>query len=310
LYQRLLNGAVAYRQVGDQIVKEIKAAQDFRQIDAVRELASILINYPLREYRLIAKYYLVWCQVREKKYPAKALENIFEQSRTFKAQALVSRAALEHYQGNFKDALYFYSESFKVKPTASEYVLAAKAIAAIKSIEGFHESALKDLERLKPLIKYVEPFSYFDYLNSLAVELGEAGRKDEARHIIRRVLASPYAWAYPEWQQTAEDLRPARSSFISPTPPPLRIGNLLRMPATERTEPVKQDRPAPIVSLQQWKMKMAKKEEYNKPAKDKPKTTSERVVYILSQITTELSDEELDEIIREIDEVQVKKDKQ
>jgi hypothetical protein len=74
LYQRLLNGAVAYEQVGKRIVKEIKAAEAFRQVDTVRGLASILITNPIREYRLIAEYYLVWCQFTDKRYDIEALE--------------------------------------------------------------------------------------------------------------------------------------------------------------------------------------------------------------------------------------------
>ena len=61
-----------------------------------------------------------------------------------------------------------------------------------------------------PLARYSQPHLYFVYLNSLAVELGEAGRKYEARNIIRHVIASPFAFAYPEWRETGEDLREAK----------------------------------------------------------------------------------------------------
>ena len=49
----------------------------------------------------------------------------------------------------------------------------------------------------------------FDYLNSLAVELGEVGRKYEARNVIKHVLESPFTIAYPEWLETADDLKEA-----------------------------------------------------------------------------------------------------
>jgi hypothetical protein len=85
----------------------------------------------------------------------------------------------------------------------------------LKSAEGFHNSALRDLENLEPLIGHVEPRLYFDYLNSYAIELGESGRKDEARSISRIVLLSPFIHAYPEWQETARDLREPNRSFVA-----------------------------------------------------------------------------------------------
>jgi tetratricopeptide (TPR) repeat protein len=307
LYQRLQKGADTYNELGNRILSQIKAFHAFRQTDSVRELARVLINNPIKEFQLIGEYYLAWSQLREKKYHAQVLENVIEHSRTFKAQALISRAALEHYQGNFKDALYFYSESFKAKPTASEYVLAAKAIAVIKSIEGFPGSALRDLESLMPVIKYAEPFPYFDYLNSLAVELGGAGRKSEARNVIKLALASPYALAYPEWHQTGDALKPPGRSSIVQGPSPASMGKLLSMPPARQAGPVRQGRPATVISLEQWKKKMI--EENNKPAKDKPKSKSEQVMYIMNHITADLTEDELDEVIELLNEIHSRKDK-
>src|ERR1044072_1873343 len=173
LYQQLLSGVVSHEALGSRIIKQIKAAHAFRQLERVRELARILINIPIREYQLIAQYYLAWCKCRESKYPDKVLEQVIEQSRTYKTKALISRAALDFYKANYSDAMFFYLESFKAGPTVSDILLSSKAIAVIKSIEGFHSSALKDMENLLPIIRYAEPQVYYDFLNSYAVELGE-----------------------------------------------------------------------------------------------------------------------------------------
>src|SRR5215216_4660223 len=220
LYQQLLVSIGTYEELGTRIVKQIKQYHSFRRLDEIRELGQILVNLPIEEYRLIGQYYLLWCGCREKKYHASILENVIEQSLTYKTRALQSRAAIEVYKGNFTDALHFYAESFKTQPSVSEYIETTKAIAFIKSVEGFHDLALKDLESLVPILRYAEPFAYYDILNSYAVELGMTGRKQEARNISRVVLASPFAYAYPEWYETANDLRGSSRSFavIDPSP--------------------------------------------------------------------------------------------
>src|SRR5689334_7833440 len=113
-------------------------------------------------------------------------------------------------------------ESAKVATDVTTKVKTHLGIAIYKSREGFHQQPLGDLENLYMLAHYAQPVVFFDYLNSLAVELGAVGRKDEARNIMRVVLASPFIHAYPEWRETAEDLRPARRSFVALSSPVAR----------------------------------------------------------------------------------------
>jgi tetratricopeptide (TPR) repeat protein len=312
-YQELLEGVLSYERLGNRLIALAERARAVRQWSSLSELAAMLINYPLKDYQVIGQYYygLGLCQngLGELDKARVTLESVACNARPeYRAEAMLSLSAISWVNNKPEETFKYCLEAGKLGKLNTA-LQGLRGVAVLKARVGDHKSALADLENLRSLMRHAPLHIYFDYLNSLAVELGEAGRKDEARHIIRRVLASPYAWAYPEWQQTVEDLRPASRSFIVPNPPPLRIGNLLRMPATERTEPVKQDRPAPIVSLQQWKMKMAKREEYEKHAKDKPKTTSERVMYIMDRITTELTNEELDKVIEAIDKVHARKNK-
>lgn len=210
LYQQLLSGIASYEELATRILVEIKTAHAFRQTDKVRELARILVNLPLSEARLIGQCYLAWCDCRMRNYQAAVFERVVDDSRIYKAHALISRAAIDFYQGDFDDALRFYLESLKARPTASEYALAVKGIAVIKSIEGFTAQALRDLNNLIPILRYAEPVAYFDCLNSYAVELSKAGQLDEARNISKLVLASPFASAYPEWQETLSEIRSKR----------------------------------------------------------------------------------------------------
>jgi hypothetical protein len=172
---------------------------------------------------------------RNKENQTQILDSVIEQSKTYRTKALISRAALEVYKGNLEHALYFYAESIKTNPTISDYIAASADIAILKSLEGFKRSALKDLETLLPLLKYAEPLAAADTLNSYAVELGEAGRKEEARNVIQHVVASPLVIAYPEWQETAKELKEPDRSFISI---PKSIPQVERKPVEIEPEPL------------------------------------------------------------------------
>ena len=262
LYQQLFSGIVGYKELGNRIIREIKAAHAFREIGQVRELSRILINIPIKEFQLIAQYYLVWCDCRESKFHNAPLERLAEQTRTYKTRALISRAAIEGYQMNVERELYFYIEASKSQPTISEYIDILKSIAVIKAKEGFHKSALRELESLIPIIRHAEPLVYFDVLNSLTVELCEAGRKQEAQNVSRIVLASPFIRAYPEWQETARDLREPSRSSVATSPTPKLLHNVVHMPVVDHVESKQMgyNPPARVVNLQRWKTKMAKDE--------------------------------------------------
>jgi hypothetical protein len=144
----------------------------------------------------------------------------------------------------------------RVASDLTTLVKAAKGIAVAKAKQGDYQHALNDLERISPLIHHASLEVYHDCLNSLAVELGAIGRKQEARNIIRHVLASPYALSYPEWQQTGEDLKPSSRSFAVLRPTRIRKAKLLHMPPREHGESTWSDTAAPIVSLEEWRQQI------------------------------------------------------
>jgi AraC-like DNA-binding protein len=209
-YQHLLRDITTYEELGNRILHQIKAAYAFRQVERVAELSRILINIPLEEYQLIGRYYLVWCQFREAKCHENILEAIIEQTHTYRSKALTSRGSFELHKGKAETALYFYAEAIRGNPTASEYIVAARAIATVKSVEGFHASALRDLERLLPLLRHAEPLAYYEVLNSYAVELIKSNRVSEAHDASLVAVSSPFGRFYPEWQETWSEVRSKR----------------------------------------------------------------------------------------------------
>lgn len=201
---------MSYAELGNVVLRQIETAHAFCQVEQVRDLATILANFPIRECQLIGQYYLAWCKCRASEYQSEVLERIAEHSHSYKAKALISRAAFDVYQGNTEGALCFYAEALQVKPTISDFIKASTGIATLKSREGFSGSALRDLEGLVPILRYAEPLTLFQALNSYAVELSEHGRLYEAHTVLAHAVASPLAPFYPDLQATVSDIESAR----------------------------------------------------------------------------------------------------
>jgi hypothetical protein len=97
-------------------------------------------------------------------------------------------------------------------------------LAIYKSLEGDHAGSLRSLLGLKnylPSLRFHYPATYFNYLNSISVELCELGFLEAAAEYIKPTLKSPYLKAYPEWRETAVEIQEAKAlklvnkSFVS-----------------------------------------------------------------------------------------------
>jgi len=112
------------------------------------------------------------------------------------------------------------------------------------------------------------PFLWYQHLNSLAIELSEVGRIEEAQNICRVVVASPYVRAYPEWRETWDDIQVRRyrtsRSVLLLNHSTLNLNNVLRLP--ERNVDTSSEKPyrrpfhqqGSVTILQDWKLKMVK----------------------------------------------------
>jgi hypothetical protein len=258
-YQQLIGDISNFQELGDRVVKIAEQAQAFRQNNRLREAAQLLINMPIRQYQAIGYYYFGLFEYRSGKNPKEIFERVAEEAPTaYRLRAMHSLATVEARQQRHESELFWLIESLKIAPSAESL----RGMAIVKAKENYHQSAVKDLENLYPFMRHVNPITYYQYLNSLAVELGAVGRKYEARNVIKHVLASPFAMAYPEWRETAEELKEANRSFAIIPPLPLRPRNVLSMPALERDGaefPAWAGQPAPVVSYQKWKQRMANK---------------------------------------------------
>lgn len=218
-YQQLLTHVSDIQEVGNRLIKEAERAIAFCEVDKVEEFGLVLSNFPGKEYQLIGQFYLGWCSHQRGENARRIFEEVIENSRTCRGRALLSLAALEARSGDYILGVNYYSEAAKKADCPATLLKAASGIAAIKSFEGDHKTALNELESLAPLAPYATPQARYDYWNSLAVELGEVGRIEEAKHVSSLVLSSPFINAYPDWQETAKELalksRSKRASFIT-----------------------------------------------------------------------------------------------
>lgn len=171
----------------------------------------------MKEYQSIGQYYFGWCAYRKGEDARLILERVIEESDTYRVRALMTLAAVEAREGNFEAELSRFIEAVKHTDDLATFIELSKGIAVVKAKEGYHHQAVKDLESLIPLLKHAKPNVYYCTLNSLAVELGEVGRLEEASNVSGLVIASPFAPHYPEFRETYSEINqrfPRRQSVV------------------------------------------------------------------------------------------------
>jgi hypothetical protein len=223
-------------------------------------------------------------------------------------------AATYPHSNDFESFLKLCGEAHRAASSQDWYdprriVISQRNIALYKSLDGDHRGAVAGLEKLFPLTRVLareQPYLFYEHLNSLAVELGEMGRIEEAGNICKVVLASPYAFAYPEWRETGQEiaLRGYKSrstaSFRQKQPE-----NLLQLPERERSESSRRNpfhQPSGITKLADWKKKMGKE---NGNEKDKEELTDRQMIMKIMDYATDddLPDEALYQMLEAVKKI-------
>jgi tetratricopeptide (TPR) repeat protein len=303
LYQHLRSNVSDFERIGKILVVESEQTHILRQGWWLEELSIALARSPLREYRMIGHYYQGWCARRRGEDARATFESVAEQSEAFRAKALISLAAVETGSGNHSEAIKYYREAIKRSANISTRVQAIRGAIIAEALDGNHALAVKHLEDLGPLAPFLSPFARYQYLNSLAVELGEVGRIEEAKNICKIVLASPYAFAYPEWRETSGEINLRGYKSRSAVSPKQRIApnNLLHLPeriAPEPRAPKRFQQPGSVTRLEDWKRKMVKEPNGNDADQLPEDMTSQDMAMKLLELITENRYEE--DKIREV----------
>jgi tetratricopeptide (TPR) repeat protein len=135
-------------------------------------------------------------------------------------RALLTLGAIEEYRGNIAEAARLHFEAMRAGRNVDPFTFAGAAIklATAQAIEGDHAGSLDAIQSLAPFIRAIatrHPAMHALWHNALAVELAEVGRRAEARAAVEVALASPIAHAYPEFQETAAEIRQAEAARVA-----------------------------------------------------------------------------------------------
>lgn len=304
--------------MGNSLVILAEHAHAFRKMDILERVSRTLADSPMLRYEDVGRYYEALCIHRfghgDVQRAIRLLEQVADVAPlAFRAKAMLSMGSISVRIGDNQSASALYREAarFLSRSRINDLyttIHTQKMIAVLNSVEGNHRGAVSLLENLLPLahtMRSSQPHVYYDYLNSLAVELCEVGRLEEARNVSRIVLASPYAGAYPEWGDTRDEIqlrgwRASRSTvaFSQTTSeannpsPTARVHadtdsavtkaaspneNLVRLPVPERAESFTQStatsESARVLSIQEWKESMPKRSTIDSQQKTNQKAT-------------------------------------
>ncbi len=199
-----------------------------RRWDDLAQVGEILANSFLpAPYQAIGAYYTglaaSFLGQSDREAALRAIEHAaLNAPPVFQARALLSLGTIAANVGDRTSEAGFYREAID-RATRDDsrdihtVVNARRGVAISLSLEGDHHRALDELESLWPMVRAIaahDPVAYLDWLNSLAVELGEVGQVEQASKAAHIVIASPFASAYPYWQETADDLATMQSQAI------------------------------------------------------------------------------------------------
>jgi hypothetical protein len=302
LYQALLRGIGSHQQLGDLLIRLAEQAHAFRQFDQLEELALMLSQISIKDYRAVGNYFLAVATKSKRSADQDEARRLLELTvdtapDTYKGKATLLLGALSFNRREMDSALYYLQETIKTGKLSAAGIQAIRGVAILKAIEGDHAQAVRDLENLLPVMKYAPAHIYFDLLNSYAVELGEVGRVQEAHNVSRMVLASPFTFAYPEWRETNDEinLRGYKSrSTVSPvyrhTP-----NNLLHLPERTASAPCPPTpfwQPGSVTKLKDWKKKMVEEPNGNDSEQLPEDMSAEDMAMTLLELITENRAEE------------------
>ena len=309
-----------FSQLGNTLVALAQHSYSLRLTDAVEKASDFLLNLPLGpEYQSVGRYYQALCIYRrgEADEARILLERVAGSlPLPFRAKARLAMSGICYESGDLHSFLLLNLEASRLAACSDwrdpqTFVKAQRNIAVLKSVDGDHRGALADLERLFPLARALgrwQPYLYYEHLNSLAVELMETASLEEAQNASEIALASLFAGASPEWQETRDEIelrrrRPSRSvvAFHRASADPAfnrkspEANNLLLLPVPDRSQslaarPSLTTPPARVLSLQAWKKRMPNPSIGNPQHETTPKPTTHKqkqdTVKKLQKLTT------------------------
>lgn len=198
----------SFEQATRRLLRLCELAHGARDYDALRELSAALQSIPFAPAQGAATYYAAIIAKRAGDFERAAdLLSTLDVPRAIQTLGTIYQA-----QGDQTEAARLYIEALRRarEVDALAVINAAIQLSAIKSSAGDHTAALLDLESLWPMVRIVaraHPHRFFQFHNEMAVELAAVGNTEAARRAADVAMSAPIAEQYPEWQETAAELR-------------------------------------------------------------------------------------------------------
>lgn len=251
---RLAHSANSHQVFTELASRFIRLAEHFyslRDLKRLEETSRVLMNLPAAGAQHIGLFYQALTLKRAGQIDeAQALfETIADNGPlAYRARAIQALGALHYDKGQPAEALRFHLEaaratSYGIGHNLLVTLMVQLEISHIQAHVGDHRRALTNLENLASLVRIVakeHPFYHCFYHNALAVEFGELGQIAEAEAACSIALASPFAPACPELNDTRDEIAGKRQSATSSI---VAVGH---PPETERwahAQPQRQTKP-------------------------------------------------------------------
>lgn len=243
-----------FSELADRFVRLAENAYSFRNLKRLEGASRVLMVSPLARARQIGLFYqgLVLKRTGQIDQAQELFESIADSGPlAYRARALQALGALHFDIGQPSEALRFHIEAGRLTLDNHDPLVALLIqleVSHIRAAVGDHHRALASLERLASLVRFVSkehPSYYYFYHNALAVEFADLGRFLEAETACSIAVSSPYAYAYPEWSATRDEIA-AKRTTLSPSIAAIRRAAQAK-PATQ-AEPRRTPKPSTFVT--------------------------------------------------------------
>ena len=216
---------VASDELASRLAALAEALYTNRAVEPLREAADLLASLPEPRAKAAGLFYQAMCEciagTDEKAEPLLRAVIGMNCAPKYQARALQSLGIIHRYANDTAQAAELYRRAMRQGEKYQDFVTVIRAgmtIAELSTSEGDHRTSLKHLKAIRPAIEIAARFAPFyipAWCNDVAIDLAGLGRFEEAQRFAAYAISSPYARAYPEWRETAQDIEQAREAIAA-----------------------------------------------------------------------------------------------
>jgi hypothetical protein len=193
------------------LIRLCELAYGQRDVESLERASAHLCNLPLQSAQDAGRYFRS-IVIHRKGDSQEALLMLAEMPGP---RATQTAASIYYELGEYEKAVHL---SKNVSGGVVAVAGAAFTLSAVASAQGNHTQALELLSDSWPAVKAAclhQPHLWPLYNNEVAFELLRLGQLEHAAKYSSIAVASPLIEAYPEWQQTREQIREREQAPVS-----------------------------------------------------------------------------------------------